>query len=110
MGAGETWGDILRPQMLDLILLTAFIALAMVSFFRKSVALKYVTFVAAVVACGAMGTTALAHADPYEIEPDLAKRDADYAAAKVAIDHRDWAQAVASLKKTEVREPDRVPA
>jgi NosR/NirI family transcriptional regulator, nitrous oxide reductase regulator len=44
----EGWREILRPQVLDLTLLTAFMALALVSFFRKSVALKYVTFVAAV--------------------------------------------------------------
>jgi len=43
VGAGETWAEILRPQLLDLVLLSAFIAFAMVSFFRKSVALKYVT-------------------------------------------------------------------
>jgi NosR/NirI family nitrous oxide reductase transcriptional regulator len=44
----ESWGDILRPQALDLLLLSAFIALALVSFFRKSVRLKYVTLAAAV--------------------------------------------------------------
>ena len=48
MGGGETWAEILRPQLLDLVLLSAFIAFAMISFFRKSVALKYVTFVLAV--------------------------------------------------------------
>ena len=41
--AVEGWREILRPQALDLALLAAFIALALVSFFRKSVALKYVT-------------------------------------------------------------------
>ena len=46
--AVETWGDILGPQALDLALLVAFIALAMVSFSRKSVALKFVTFAAAI--------------------------------------------------------------
>lgn len=46
--AVESWRDILAPQALDLGLLAAFIAIALVSFFRKSVALKYVTFVAAV--------------------------------------------------------------
>ena len=46
--AVEGWREILAPQALDLALLAAFIALAMVSFFRKSVTLKYVTFVAAV--------------------------------------------------------------
>ena len=46
--AVESWREILRPQALDLALFAAFAALALVSFFRKSVALKYVTFVAAV--------------------------------------------------------------
>ena len=46
--AVEGWREILQPQALDLVLFAAFIALALVSFFRKSVALKYVTFVAAV--------------------------------------------------------------
>jgi polyferredoxin len=44
----ETWADILRPQALDLALLTAFIVLAMVSFQRKSVPLKFVTFAFAI--------------------------------------------------------------
>ena len=44
----ETWADILRPQALDLALLAAFIALAMISFRRKSVALKFVTFAFAI--------------------------------------------------------------
>ena len=44
----ETWADILRPQYLDLALLTAFIALAIYSFNRKSVALKFVTFAVAI--------------------------------------------------------------
>ena len=46
--AAEGWREILRPQALDLVLLAAFLALALVSFFRKSIPLKYVTFVAAV--------------------------------------------------------------
>jgi polyferredoxin len=52
--AVETWREILAPQALDLTLLAAFIALALVSFFRKSVRLKYLTFVVAV---GYMGFT-----------------------------------------------------
>ncbi len=48
MDAVESWRDILGPQALDLALLTGFIALALVSFFRKSVRLKYVVLAAAV--------------------------------------------------------------
>lgn len=48
MEAVESWRDILGPQALDLALLTGFIALALVSFFRKSVRLKYVVLAAAV--------------------------------------------------------------
>ena len=44
----ETWADLLAPQYLDLALLTAFIILALVSFKRKSVPLKFVTFAAAI--------------------------------------------------------------
>ena len=48
----ETWGSLLRDQALDLTLFVAFAALALVSFFRKSVRLKYVTLVAAVAYLG----------------------------------------------------------
>jgi NosR/NirI family nitrous oxide reductase transcriptional regulator len=47
-----TWGDDLRAQALDLALVSAFLVLAFVSFFRKSVRLKYVTLVAAVAFLG----------------------------------------------------------
>jgi NosR/NirI family transcriptional regulator, nitrous oxide reductase regulator len=40
----ETWADILRPQYADLAMLTAFFVLALVSFRRKSVPLKFLTF------------------------------------------------------------------
>ena len=46
------------------------------------------------------------HADPAETDPDLAATDADYAAAKKAIDARQWEAAIARLKKAEVRHPD----
>jgi NosR/NirI family transcriptional regulator, nitrous oxide reductase regulator len=48
VGGGEGWREILAPQALDLVLLAAFIALALVSFFRKSVSLKYAALAAAV--------------------------------------------------------------
>ncbi len=50
--AVETWADILAPQSLDIALLAAFLVLAMVSFKRKSVPLKLLTFA---VAIGYMG-------------------------------------------------------
>jgi len=46
--AVETWADILAPQYLDIALLAVFLALAWVSFNRKSVPLKLVTFVLAI--------------------------------------------------------------
>ena len=46
--AVESWAGILGPQYLDLALLAAFLVLALVSFTRKSVALKLVTFVFAI--------------------------------------------------------------
>jgi polyferredoxin len=50
----ETWGEVLAPQALDLLLLTGFIALALTSFFLKSVWLKYVALGASVVYLGFM--------------------------------------------------------
>jgi len=47
-----------------------------------------------------------AAADPVETDPDLASRDADYAAGRRALQARDWPAAVASLSKAEVRNPD----
>ena len=44
----ETWATLLEDQAVDLGLFVAFATLAMVSFFRKSTALKYVTLVAAI--------------------------------------------------------------
>ncbi len=43
-----TWADDIRAQAVDITAVAAFLTLAFVSFFRKSVALKYVTLVAAV--------------------------------------------------------------
>jgi polyferredoxin len=50
----ETWASILAPQYLDLALLTAFFVLALISFKRKSVPLKFLTFAFAI---GYMGFT-----------------------------------------------------
>jgi polyferredoxin len=47
-----TWAEDIRAQAVDLIAVGAFLAFAFVSFFRKSVALKYATLVGAVVFLG----------------------------------------------------------
>ena len=52
MDVTESWREILGPQLLDLTLLAAFVSLALVGFFRKSVPLKYVTLAAAVAYMG----------------------------------------------------------
>ena len=67
MGASETWGEILRPQALDLSLLVAFVALAMVSFFRKSVRLKYVTLTAAVGYLGFYKSSLMSISDVFRV-------------------------------------------
>ena len=48
----ETWSSLIRDQGVDLAMLIAFATLALISFFRKSAVLKYVTFVAAIVYLG----------------------------------------------------------
>ncbi len=50
--AVESWGDILAPQALDLAVLTAFLILAIVSFRRKSVPLKFATLAFSVLYLG----------------------------------------------------------
>ena len=46
-----------------------------------------------------------AHADPYEFE-DTGARDPDFAAGKVAIEKKDWKEAVRRFQQTALREPD----
>ena len=67
MDAPETWREILAPQALDLALLTAFITLALVGFFRKSVWLKYVTFVASVGYMGFMKSSLVSISDVFRL-------------------------------------------
>ena len=55
-------------------------------------------------ALGAFAPGALA--DPEETDPDLAKRDADYAAGRDAVLAKNWAEAIAKLRIAERRNPD----
>src|SRR6185295_7711677 len=62
---------------------------------------------AVLLAAWALGGAALpAHADPTETDPDLAATDPDYAAARKAIVDKQWEEAIARLRKAEVRHPD----
>ncbi len=60
--------------------------------------------VIAVLALGAIPPGAFA--DGYESKPEAAERDPDYAAGKKAIADKSWSEAIARLKKAEVRDPD----
>ena len=51
-------------------------------------------------------STGGAWAEPYEVDPDLAARDEDYAAGKRAVDRQDWAEAVRRFKLAERRHPE----
>jgi Flp pilus assembly protein TadD len=48
----------------------------------------------------------IAAADPVEVDPDLATRDADYAAGKQAVEKKDWAEAARLFERTARRNPD----
>jgi NosR/NirI family transcriptional regulator, nitrous oxide reductase regulator len=67
VGSSEGWREILAPQALDLVLLSAFIALALVSFFRKSVWLKYVALAAAVGYLGFVKSSLLSISDVFRL-------------------------------------------
>jgi Flp pilus assembly protein TadD len=61
---------------------------------------------AALLTACALGLAPGALADPEETDPDLAKRDVDYAAARDAIQAKNWNDAVARLKLAEKRNPE----
>jgi len=63
----ESWRDILRPQAMDLAVTTAFFAFALVSFFRKSVALKYTALAMSVVYLGVMKSTLISVTDIFRL-------------------------------------------
>jgi Flp pilus assembly protein TadD len=53
-----------------------------------------------------VGLALTAAAEPYESDPDLATRDADYAAGKAAVDAKDWKEAAQRFERALVRNPD----
>ena len=57
-------------------------------------------------ACALGGAPFPAHADPVDTDPDLATRDEDYAAARKAIEAKQWQEAIVGLRKAAVRHPD----
>ncbi len=67
VGAAETWRDILAPQALDLFLLALFLAFALVSFFRKSVRLKYVALAFAVGYLGFVKSSLVSISDVFRL-------------------------------------------
>jgi tetratricopeptide (TPR) repeat protein len=48
----------------------------------------------------------IAAADPDDADPDLAKRDADYAAGRRAAENKNWVDAVRAYERAEKRNPD----
>ena len=68
---------------------------------------RLATLLRASLLCAAIAVfPSIADADPDDTDPDLAKRDADYAAAKQAAGNKDWAQAVQLYERAEKRNPD----
>jgi NosR/NirI family nitrous oxide reductase transcriptional regulator len=65
--AAPTWGQTIRTQAFDLGLTVAFFALALVSFFRKSAALKYVTMAASIAYLGVMRSELFSVVDLFKV-------------------------------------------
>jgi Flp pilus assembly protein TadD len=63
-------------------------------------------FRAALVGAALAASAAGSFAEPYEVDPDLAARDEDYAAGKRAVDRKDWSEAVRRFKLAERRHPE----
>lgn len=66
--------------------------------------MRLAAVVLAIVVLGAVFLPA--RADPVDTDADLAATDPDYAAARKAIVAKDWEEAIARLRKAEVRQPD----
>ena len=68
---------------------------------------RLVRLIHASLLCAAIAAFApVAAADPEDADPDLAKRDQDYAAGKEAAERKDWAEAVKLYQRAEKRHPD----
>jgi NAD-dependent dihydropyrimidine dehydrogenase PreA subunit len=63
----ETWGDILRPQAVDLAVTTGLISLALFSFSKRSKVLKYATLVFTVAYLGVMKSTMISVTDIFRV-------------------------------------------
>ena len=63
----RAWRDILRPQATDLAITTAFLAFAMFSFFRRSVALKYTALAMSVAYLGVTKSTLISVTDIFRL-------------------------------------------
>jgi Flp pilus assembly protein TadD len=68
---------------------------------RPTRAIRASLFLVAIAALAPVAT-----ADPFEADPDLSTRDADYAAGKRAVDKKAWAEAVVLFQRAAVRNPD----
>jgi NosR/NirI family nitrous oxide reductase transcriptional regulator len=67
MFSEDFWYDVVEPQWFDVTMLTVFFTLTFVSFFRKSVWLKYVTLAVAVVYLGLMKSNLLGVVDIFRL-------------------------------------------
>jgi polyferredoxin len=63
----ETWGDILRPQALDIALTAGLIGFALFSFSRRSKLLKYTTLALTVVYLGVLKSTMISVTDIFRL-------------------------------------------
>ena len=61
---------------------------------------------ASLVVAALAGFAPVAAADPEDSDPDLARRDQDYAAGKAAAERKEWAAAVVLYQRAEKRHPD----
>ena len=63
----DFWYDVLEPQWLDLVILSAFFVVAMIGFLRKSPWIKYVTLAASLVYLGLYKSTMLSVVDIFRL-------------------------------------------
>jgi Flp pilus assembly protein TadD len=62
--------------------------------------------VAGITLIAAIAASSPVRAEPSETKPEAATTDADYAAGKVALDHKDWREAIGRFGQAALRDPD----
>lgn len=67
---------------------------------------RFASLAGVVLLCAGVGFATAPAAEPYDSDPDLAARDADYAAGREAVEKKNWDEAASRFRHAERRHPE----